>query len=71
MLVYFVRKRQDVPFSGIFLMFSAFIVACGRTHLMDVWTRWYPTYWLSGLIKAITAFVSDIGVEFKIDFPIV
>ncbi|HYW22171.1 MAG TPA: PAS domain S-box protein [Nodularia sp. (in: cyanobacteria)] len=39
-------------------MFSTFIVACGTTHLMDVWTLWYPTYWLSGLIKAITAFVS-------------
>ncbi|MEA5516157.1 PAS domain S-box protein [Nodularia sp. UHCC 0506] len=39
-------------------MFSTFIVACGTTHIMDVWTLWYPTYWLSGLIKAITAFVS-------------
>ncbi|WP_392530826.1 PAS domain S-box protein [Nostoc sp. C117] len=58
MLVYFVRKRRDVPFDWIFLMFSTFIVACGTTHLMDVWTLWYPTYWLSGLIKAITAFVS-------------
>ncbi len=58
MLVYFVRKRRDVPFGGMFLMFSAFIVACGTTHLMDVWTLWYPSYWLSGLIKAITAFVS-------------
>ncbi|ULP74684.1 PAS domain S-box protein [Nodularia sphaerocarpa] len=58
MLVYFVRKREDVPFGGIFLMFSTFIFACGTTHLMDVWTLWYPTYWLSGLIKAITAFVS-------------
>ncbi len=58
MLVYFVRKRRDVPFGGIFLMFSAFIVACGTTHIMNVWTLWYPTYWLSGLIKAIMAFVS-------------
>ncbi|MEA5601997.1 PAS domain S-box protein [Nostoc sp. UHCC 0252] len=58
MLVYFVRKRQDVPFGWIFLMFGTFIVACGTTHLMDVWTLWYPTYWLSGLLKAITAFVS-------------
>ncbi|MEH2348899.1 MAG: PAS domain S-box protein [Nostoc sp.] len=58
MLVYFVRKRQDVPFGWIFLMFGTFIVACGTTHLMDVWTLWYPTYWLSGLIKAFTAFVS-------------
>ncbi|MFN6463000.1 MAG: PAS domain S-box protein [Nostoc sp. DedVER02] len=58
MLVYFVRKRQDMPFGWIFLMFGTFIVACGTTHLMDVWTLWYPTYWLSGLLKAITAFVS-------------
>lgn len=58
MLVYFVRKRRDLPFDWIFLMFSTFIVACGTTHLMDVWTLWYPTYWVSGLIKAITAFVS-------------
>lgn len=58
MLVYFVRKRKDIPFGGIFLMFSAFIIACGSTHLMNVWTLWVPTYWLSGLIKAITAFVS-------------
>jgi PAS domain S-box-containing protein len=39
-------------------MFGLFIVACGTTHLMDIWTLWYPSYWLSGLIKAITAFVS-------------
>lgn len=57
-LVYFVRQRQDLPFNWIFLMFSAFIVACGTTHVMEVWTLWYPTYWLSGLLKAITAFVS-------------
>ncbi|MEH2280607.1 MAG: PAS domain S-box protein [Nostoc sp.] len=58
MLVYFVRKRRDMPFGRIFLMFSIFIVACGTTHLMDVWTLWHPSYWLSGLLKAITAFVS-------------
>ncbi|BDI14248.1 hypothetical protein ANSO36C_00500 [Nostoc cf. commune SO-36] len=58
MLIYFVRKRRDVPFDWIFLMFGTFIVACGTTHLMDVWTLWHPTYWLSGLLKAITAFIS-------------
>ncbi|MEH2191060.1 MAG: PAS domain S-box protein [Nostoc sp.] len=58
MLVYFVRKRQDVPFGWVFLMFGTFIVACGTNHLMDIWTLWYPTYWLSGLLKAFTAFLS-------------
>lgn len=57
-LVYFVVKRKDVPFDWIFLLFSAFIVSCGTTHLMEVWTLWHPTYWLSGLLKAATALIS-------------
>ena len=57
-LVYFVRKREDIPFPGIFLLFGLFIVTCGTTHLMSVWTLWHPAYWLSGTIKAITATVS-------------
>ncbi|AFY35709.1 hybrid sensor histidine kinase/response regulator [Calothrix sp. PCC 7507] len=57
-LFYFVRKRKDLPFYWIFLLFSAFIVACGTTHIMEIWTLWYPTYWLSGSIKAITAIIS-------------
>ncbi len=57
-LVYFVRKRHDLPYDWIFLLFSSFIVACGTTHLMAVWTLWHPTYWLSGGIKATTAGIS-------------
>jgi len=57
-LFYFVRKRQDLPFDWIFLLFAAFIVACGTTHLMQIWTLWHPTYWLSGAMKAATAIVS-------------
>ncbi len=58
MLVYFAQKRRDVPFQGVFLLFGAFIIACGTGHLMDVVTLWYPVYWLSGFIKALTALVS-------------
>jgi PAS domain S-box-containing protein len=57
-LFYFVYKRRDLPFSWIFLLFCGFIIACGTTHIMDIWTLWYPMYWLSGSIKAITAVVS-------------
>ncbi|MBN3876915.1 MULTISPECIES: PAS domain-containing protein [unclassified Nostoc] len=57
-LLYFVRKRQDLPFNWVFLLFATFIVTCGTTHLMEIWTLWYPTYWLSGCLKAITAIVS-------------
>lgn len=58
LLVYFVRKRKDLPFYWLFLLFSVFILSCGTTHVMDVWTLWHPTYWLAGFIKAITAVVS-------------
>lgn len=57
-LVYFVRKRQDMPFSGIFILFSLFITACGIGHLLDIWTLWFPNYWISGLERAFTAFIS-------------
>ncbi len=57
-LIYFVRKRKDLPFDWVFLLFSAFIISCGTTHIMEVWTLWHPTYWLSGILKAITALVS-------------
>ncbi|MBN3884052.1 MAG: response regulator [Nostoc sp. JL34] len=59
-LFYFVIKRQDLPFDWIFLLFSAFIVACGTTHLIEIWTLWHPTYWLSGFVKAVTATISLI-----------
>ena len=58
MLTYFVAKRRDVPFNWIFLLFGAFIISCGTTHIMEIWTLWHPNYWLSGLLKAFTAVVS-------------
>lgn len=59
-LVHFTRKRRDIPFSWMFLCFGAFIVACGGTHLMDIWTIWFPSYWLAGGLKAVTACVSVV-----------
>jgi signal transduction histidine kinase/CheY-like chemotaxis protein len=58
LLFYFVRKRRDVAFQGIFVAFGIFIVACGTTHLMGVVTVWNPVYRLEGVIKAITALAS-------------
>jgi PAS domain S-box-containing protein len=54
-LLHFTRKRRDIPFSWMFLCFGAFIVACGGTHMMEVWTIWFPSYWLAGAVKAVTA----------------
>ncbi|TVR53137.1 MAG: PAS domain-containing sensor histidine kinase [Puniceicoccaceae bacterium] len=57
-LFFFVRKRPDVPYVGVFLLFAAFIIACGTTHVFSVWTIWNPAYWISGLVKVATAGVS-------------
>lgn len=57
-LIYFIRKRRDVPFNWIFVSFGMFILACGATHTMEVWTLWHATYWLSGAVKVITALAS-------------
>jgi signal transduction histidine kinase len=57
-LVYFVRKRRDLPFNWIFLCFGMFILTCGATHGMDLWTLWHATYWLSGVVKLVTAAAS-------------
>ena len=54
-LVYFVRKRRDLPFHWVFFMFGIFILGCGTTHVMELWTLWHGTYRLAGVIKAITA----------------
>jgi signal transduction histidine kinase len=57
-LIYFVRKRQDLVFNWMFLLFGLFILACGTTHLMAIWTLWHPVYRLDGIIKAVTAIAS-------------
>src|SRR6266567_1610822 len=57
-LVYFVRKRKDLEFHWMFVCFAVFILACGTTHLMEIWNIWHANYWLSGSIKALTALSS-------------
>ena len=33
-LLFFAGRRPDVPFRKVFLLFGAFILACGTTHLL-------------------------------------
>jgi two-component sensor histidine kinase len=55
LLVYVLRQRPDLPFQGMFVLFGAFIVACGTTHLVGVLVLWVPAYWFDGCVKAATA----------------
>ena len=57
-LAYFVIKRRDIAFRWVFVLFCIFIVACGTTHIFDIWTLWNPDYGVAGLVKAVTAIAS-------------
>ncbi|HEY9894208.1 MAG TPA: ATP-binding protein [Candidatus Sericytochromatia bacterium] len=67
-LAYLVYKtRREIPFHWMFLAFGSFIIACASTHFMDVWTLWHPTYWLSGVLKVITA-IASVTTAFILPF---
>jgi PAS domain S-box-containing protein len=57
-LITFARRRKDPYVRRLVTLFSAFIFACGLTHVMDVWTIWQPDYTLLALSKGLTALVS-------------
>jgi signal transduction histidine kinase len=57
-LLHLVRKRTDMPFNWIVVLFAVFIVSCGLTHVVEVWTVWQPDYWLSASVKIVTAVAS-------------
>lgn len=57
-IAYFVSRRTDLEYRWMFILFAAFILACGTTHLLDIWTLWHPDYLLQGLVKAATAGIS-------------
>jgi len=59
-LGYLVRRSRHIPFSWMFLAFGAFIIACGATHFMEIWTLWSPSFWLAGNVKMVTALASVV-----------
>lgn len=54
----FVRKRADARNDQIALLFVAFILLCGITHVASIVTIWYPAYVIEGLFKLATGVVS-------------
>ncbi|EAQ78009.1 ATP-binding protein [Blastopirellula marina] len=57
-LLYFLRRRKDIPFPAVFWLFVAFIFACGTTHVIEAIIFWWPVYRLSAVVKLATAIVS-------------
>src|SRR5260370_4129254 len=57
-LAIFVSKRRDLKFGWIYWSFGIFILACGLTHILSIYTLWVPIYGIEGLVKAATAAAS-------------
>lgn len=58
-LAYIVYKsKKIIPYNYIIILFSLFILSCGTTHLMEIVNIWKSEYFVSGIIKAITAIAS-------------
>ncbi|HEX7988037.1 MAG TPA: ATP-binding protein [Duganella sp.] len=59
-LIYFIRRRRDMPFNWMFIAFGVFILACGSTHMAEIWVVWRPDYVPLVILKAITAVASVV-----------
>lgn len=57
-LIYFIKRRKDMPFGPLFWLFGTFIIACGTTHLMEAIIFWWPGYRLAAVIKLATGLIS-------------
>ncbi|MDH6261871.1 PAS domain S-box protein [Bradyrhizobium sp. BR13661] len=57
-LTILVTRRRDLQFGWVFWAFAIFIMACGLTHVLSIYTLWVPIYGIEGLVKAATAVAS-------------
>lgn len=57
-LATFLRRRPDLGFGRIAWLFVTFILACGTTHILGIWTLWHADYGVEGLVKLLTGIVS-------------
>jgi PAS domain S-box-containing protein len=66
-------RRVKLAFDLVVVCFSVFILFCGLTHWLEVWTLWNPDYWLAAGVKTVTA-AASVGTGmylFRLRHPIV
>eukprot|EP00250_Pteridium_aquilinum_P000013 c10020_g1_i1 orf=1-429(-) len=62
-LIYFVKKSAVFPYRWVLVQFGAFIVLCGATHLISLWTFTTHSRMVAMVLttaKALTAVVSCV-----------
>lgn len=57
-LIYFARRHPELKVNWIFVLFAAFIFACGTGHFVEILNVWYPAYELQAWVKVGTALIS-------------
>jgi diguanylate cyclase (GGDEF)-like protein len=57
-IIQIVRKRIDLKFNNIFLLFASFITFCGITHAINIVNIWHGYYYLAGIAKLATGIIS-------------
>ena len=55
---FYMQRKEEKHFKGIYYFFIVFFVLCGSSHLFGIITIWHPQYWVEGFIKAGTAIAS-------------
>ncbi|WP_426548077.1 ATP-binding protein [Dapis sp. BLCC M126] len=63
LIIYFIHKRQDIEINWIIPILAICILSYATTHLIEIWSLWYPSDLLSGWLQAITAIIS-ISIAF-------
>ena len=59
-IIYFVSKRNDISFKWMYILFTAFIISCGSSHIFGALTFWIPAYGAEAVVKFTTAILSVI-----------
>lgn len=57
-LIVFIRKRKDLPFSWILILFGLFILACGTTHVVHIVAIWWSVDWWQASVDTSCALIS-------------
>ncbi|MBR1283418.1 response regulator [Bradyrhizobium sp. AUGA SZCCT0177] len=59
-LAFFVWRRRDVMFRGVFWTFAIFAAFCGLTRLLSILTLWVPAYGIEAFTKGVLALISVV-----------
>ena len=65
-IVRYIVSRTNARFHKVYILFAAFILACGFTHLLDAVSFWYPVYRFNALARFITGLISWTTVYYLI-----